>query len=124
MLAPPGGGAQGFAGQGAHAAGPGLSGVLDNSGKEGGPLAGDLGGGVSIQGLVGQVGGDSDGAWRGAAGAAGSGGGLSRGWVLEALACHTAGDSCEDLAVAQLRQQEPLQVCGVRCVYVCVLVHV
>ncbi|KAF5829076.1 hypothetical protein DUNSADRAFT_16609 [Dunaliella salina] len=37
----------------------------------------------------------------------------TRAWVLEALACHTLGDSCEDVAVAQLRQQEPLQsYCG------------
>ena len=40
---------------------------------------------------------------------------LTKEWVLDAIACHTAGDSCEDVAVAHLRQQEPLQVRNNEC---------
>lgn len=36
--------------------------------------------------------------------------GLSRQWVLEAVACNTAGESTEDIAAGQLREVEPLQV--------------
>jgi len=94
----------------------------DSSGQPGTGAGGPQGigiqgtnqGGLSIQEMVGKWEGD-----RSSCSVNGLGAGLqqarsaSRAWVLEALSCHTLGDSCEDVAVAQLRQQEPLQsYCG------------